>query len=88
MFKKFFKRTVKIVKYPDPMSEKEVQNTFREQGADNKFWQALDTVIDSNLLDAVNDVSDPDLSPSKAAHAAGRIDAIGQLKAKIEQYKQ
>lgn len=76
-----------MVKYPVPMSTEDVQRIFRDQGADDKIWQAIDTIIDNHLLDAVNDVSDPNQKPESVAHAAGRIDAIAQLKSKLEAYK-
>jgi hypothetical protein len=51
------------------------------------LWQALDSVLDNMLLDAVNDVSDPKNDVTKFAHAAGRVDAISGIKSRIEEYK-
>jgi hypothetical protein len=82
-----FRKKVKLVKYPQPMSVEDVQKIFREQGQDDRIWQAIDTVIDNHLLDAVNDVSDPGQSIEQRAHASGRIDSIAQLKSRLEEYK-
>jgi len=86
MFKLFRKKS-KLVKYPKPMSADEVAQAFGDVGDGSKFWQALDTVIDSALLDSVNDVADPASDPQKMSHAAGRIDALATLKTKIEEFK-
>lgn len=83
----FKKIKATLVKYPNPMQVEDVQKVFKEQGAEDKIWQAIDTIIDNHLLDAVNDVSDPKCTGEQRAHASGRIDAIANLKAKIEQYK-
>lgn len=82
-----FRKKVNLVKYPNLMTAEDVQRIFKEQGADSKIWQALDTVIDNHLLDAVNDVSDSNQKPEAMAHASGRIDAIAQLKHKLEEFK-
>ena len=88
MFKKLFSRPrAVIVKYPAPMKTEEVVDAFQSQGKDTLIWQAIDTVIDNHLLDAVNDVSDPQLNSTALAHTAGRVDAISTLKSKIEEYK-
>ena len=63
-----------------PMSSEDVRRVFLEQGDDAKIWQALDTIIDNLLLDAVNDVSDPKNDATKYAHAGGRVDALSNLK--------
>ena len=76
-----------LVKYPNPMSAEDVQKVFAEQGEGSKIWQALDSVIDNMLLDAVNDVSDPKNDATKFAHSAGRVDAISNLKARLEEYR-
>ena len=86
MFKLFHKKS-KLVKYPKPMSADEVAQAFRDVGDGSKFWQALDTVIDSALLDSVNDVADPASNPQKMSHSAGRIDALATLKTQIEEFK-
>lgn len=83
----FFRKRATIVKYPSPMSGDDVKRIFTEQGEGSKLWQALDSIFDNMLLDAVNDVSDPKNNVSKYAHAAGRVDAISALKARIEEYK-
>lgn len=83
----FFRKRAIIVKYPSPMSGDDVKKIFAEQGEGSKLWQALDSILDNMLLDAVNDVSDPKNDVSKYAHAAGRVDAISGLKARIEEYK-
>ena len=86
LLNKILKKT-RLVKYPEPMSVERVQQIFREQGKDSNIWQALDTVIDQQLLDAVNEVSDAKLDHCGRAHAAGRIDAISTLKGRIEEFK-
>ena len=87
LLNKLFKRS-KLVKYPEPMSANQVANTFNDIGEDSKLWQALDTVIDNHLLDAVNEVANPDLNVQQTSHAAGRIDAISTLKSKLEEFRQ
>lgn len=86
LLNKIFKKT-RLVKYPEPMSVERVQQIFKEQGKDSNIWQALDTVIDQQLLDAVNEVSDAKLDQCGRAHAAGRIDAISTLKGRMEEFK-
>jgi hypothetical protein len=81
------KKRATIVKYPQAMNAEEVAKVFVEQGRDSKLWQALDTILDNMLLDAVNDVSDPENDVTKFAHAAGRVDAISGIKSRIEEYK-
>ncbi len=76
-----------LVKYPNPMSADDVTRIFKEVGQDSKLWQALDSVFDNMLLDAVNDVSDPKNDVTKFAHAAGRVDAISGIKSRLEEYK-
>lgn len=75
------------MKYPEPMTAEQVTNAFNEVGHDSKLWQALDSVIDNHLLDAVNEVANPELDSNQTSHAAGRIDAISQLKSRIEEYR-
>ena len=70
------------------MSANQVANIFNDIGEDSKLWQALDTVIDNHLLDAVNEVANPDLNVQQTSHAAGRIDAISTLKSKLEEFRQ
>ena len=82
-----FKRKATLVKYPNPLSAQDIKKIFLEQGEGSKIWQALDTVIDNMLLDAVNDVSDPQNDATKFAHSAGRVDAISNLKARLEEYR-
>ena len=81
------KKKATIVKSPEPMSADRVEKVFAEQGRDSMLWQALDSVLDNMLLDAVNDVSDPKNDVTKFAHAAGRVDAISGIKSRIEEYK-
>lgn len=80
----FGSKKAKLVKYPQPMSSEDVRRIFLEQGDDAKIWQALDTIIDNLLLDAVNDVSDPKNDATKYAHAGGRVDALSNLKNRID----
>ena len=81
------RKKTKLIKYPQPMSAKDIRDTFKEQGEESKIWQALDSVIDNMLLDSVNDVSDPKNDAVKFAHSAGRVDAISNLKARLEGYR-
>jgi hypothetical protein len=83
-----FKRRATLVKYPEPMNGEDISRIFSEYGNDSKIWQAIDTLIDSHLLSAVNDVSDPKLDSHGRSHASGRVDAISTLKSKIEEYRQ
>ena len=69
------------------MKAEDVQRVFKDQGENDKIWQALDSILDNHLLDAVNDVSDPKNDVTKFAHAAGRVDAISAIKSRIEEYK-
>lgn len=87
MIKNFFKKQVKLVSYPTKMSEDESKKILAEQGEDSRIWQALDTIIDLQLLDAVNEVSDPKLHQNQLFHASGRIEAISTLKLKIQEAK-
>lgn len=82
-----FKRKVHLVKYPYPLSGQDIKKIFLEQGDESKIWQALDSIIDNMLLDSVNDVSDPKNDATKFAYSAGRIDAISNLKARLEEYR-
>lgn len=70
------------------MGSDEVVKVFKSQGAESKIWQALDSVIDNHLLDAVNDVSDPKNDSHSLSHASGRVDAISTFKSKIEEFKE
>lgn len=81
------KKKATLVKYPYPLLPSDIKKIFLEQGDESKIWQALDTIIDNMLLDAVNDVSDPKNEATKFAHSAGRIDAISNLKARLEEYR-
>ena len=69
------------------MTSSEVAQAFSDVGDGAKLWQALDTIIDAALLDAVNDVSDPACDTQKMSHAAGKIDALATLKTQIEEFK-
>jgi len=69
------------------MNADDVSRVFNEVGQDSKLWQALDSILDNMLLDAVNDVSDPKNDVTKFAHAAGRVDAISGIKSRLEEYK-
>lgn len=82
-----FKKRAILKKYPDPMTAEEAMKVLAEQGQGSRIWQALDLIIDNELLDAVNAVADPKLQPHAMSHASGRIDAISTLKAKIEEGK-
>jgi hypothetical protein len=82
-----FKRRATLVKYPEPMSAEDISRIFSEYGDNSKIWQAIDTVIDSHLLSAVNDSSDPKLDSHGRSHACGRVDAVSTLKSKMEEYR-
>lgn len=81
------KKKAIIKKYPEPMKPQEVRKVILQQGKDSKLWQALDAVIDTLLLDAVNDVADQKNDITKFAHAAGRVDALSVLKSTLEEHK-
>jgi hypothetical protein len=83
----FREKRATLVKYPSPMNADDVSRVFNEVGQDSKLWQALDSILDNMLLDAVNDVSDPKNDVTKFAHAAGRVDAISGIKSRLEEYK-
>ena len=76
-----------LVKYPEPLKPEQIANIFHEYGEDSKIWQALDAVIDQQLLDAVNEVSEAKAEHCARAHASGRIDAISTLKGRLEEFK-
>ena len=75
------------MKYPKLMTQDEISQTFNEQGEGSKLWQALDSIIDNNLLSAVSEISDPKLSAEMLSHCSGRIDSLTTLKSQIEDYK-
>ena len=85
----FFRQRKKavIVKYPELLSADDIENIFQGQGEDSKIWQALDSILDQNLLNAVSDVSNEKNDLGKYAHAAGRVDAISDIKATIQQLR-
>jgi hypothetical protein len=83
----FGRKRATLVKYPEPMSGDDVKRVFSDIGEGAKLWQALDSILDNMLLDAVNDVSDPKNDVTKFSHAAGRVDAISGLKSRIEEYR-
>ena len=85
----FFKKKVKahLVKYPNPMTYEDMAKVLSEYGEGDKIWQALDTLMDNLLLDAVNEVSDHNNDAIKFAHAGGRIEALSTMKAKLEEAK-
>ena len=88
MFLNFLKpKTATLVKYPEPMNGDEIGKVFQAQGEDSKIWQALDALLDSHLLDAVNDVSDPKNDIHSLSHASGRVDAISTFKSKLEEFR-
>ena len=91
MFKRLFKKLrpkAVLVKYPETMSLERVRQVFLDQGESSNIWQALDTVIDQQLLDSINQVSEAKQDHCERAHAAGQVDAISCLKARIEEFKQ
>ena len=88
MIRNFLKRrTAKLIKYPEQFTYEECQKVFAEQGEKSRLWQALDTIIDLELLDAINEISNPKLKTNELSHASGRVEAISTLKAKIEEAK-
>lgn len=87
ILKNIFKPKAKLVKYPEPMKPDEIGKVFQAQGENAKIWQALDSIIDNHLLDAVNDVSDPQNDTQSLSHAAGRVDAISTFKSKMEEFR-
>jgi hypothetical protein len=89
LINKLFRKRVELVRYPSPMSVEEIKKSFSGIGAGDKFWQGLDTIIDSLLLDFVSDVADPKIVASSEllAHASGRVDAMATLKSQLEEFK-
>lgn len=85
---KFFRPRAKLQQYPNPLTMDEICNIFQDQGEANKIWQALDTIINGVLLDAINEVADPKNTQIQLSHASGRVDALSQLKFKLEECKQ
>ncbi len=81
-------KRVKLERH-EVMSGEDVRKAFGAIGAENKFWAALDVLIDNQLLDAVSDVANPDLSenPGKLSHGAGKVEALSLLKSRIEEFK-
>lgn len=69
------------------MTQDEISVSFQEQGEGSKIWQALDSIIDNNLLSAVSEISDPKINAEMRSHSAGRIDSLTTLKSQIEDYK-
>lgn len=81
-----FRPRAKLVRYEDAMSEADVRDAFGSISPGNPFWQALDHVIDQTLLDSIDEASDPknSESPGRLSHAAGGIEKLSMLKAKIQ----
>ena len=76
-----------MVKYPKLLTQDEIAQIFQDQGEGSRLWQALDSIIDNNLLSAVSDISDPKQSAEMLSHSSGRIDSLTTLKSQIEDYK-
>ncbi len=68
------------------MTELDVRDAFKSISAGSPFWQALDYVIDETLLDAIDEASNPKNAERSGllAHAAGGVDKLSTLKAKIQ----
>ena len=68
------------------MNEEDVRDAFTSISPGSPFWQALDHVIDETLLNAIDEASDPANAekPGRLAHAAGGVDKLSTLKAKIQ----
>ena len=81
-----FRRRAKLIRYDDSMSNEQVIDAFHSISPGNPFWQALDHVIDQTLLDAIDEASNPKNAESTGliAHAAGGVDKLSTLKAKIQ----
>lgn len=81
-----FRRRAKLVKYDDSMSESDVAEAFTSISPGSPFWQALDFVIDETLLNSIDEASDPSNAEKHGliAHAAGGVDKLSTLKAKIQ----
>jgi len=81
-----FRPRAKLIRYEDSMSELDVRDAFQSISAGSPFWQALDVVIDETLLDAIDEASNPKNAEKSGllAHAAGGVDKLSMLKAKIE----
>lgn len=81
-----FRRRAKLVRYDKGMTELDVQDAFTSISPGNPFWQALDHVIDETLLNSIDEASDPANAEKhgRLAHAAGGVDKLSTLKAKIQ----
>ena len=81
-----FRRRAKLVRYDEAMTETEVQDAFASISPGSPFWQALDHVIDGTLLDSIDEAADPSNAerPGRIAHAAGGVEKLSTLKAKIQ----
>ena len=82
-----FRKSVRLVRYPAAMDMEDVIRAFRDVGEGSPFWQALDSILDSALLDAVNDVSDSKKTSEELFHCAGKVEALSLFKARIEEIK-
>ena len=82
----WFRPRAKLVRYSDTLTEVDVRDAFQSISAGSPFWQALDHVIDQTLLDAIDEASNPKHAESTGliAHAAGGVDKLSTLKAKIQ----
>ena len=81
-----FRRRAKLVRYEEAMTEGDVRDAFASISPGSPFWQALDHVIDETLLDAIDEASKPKNAEhsGRLAHAAGGVDKLSTLKAKIQ----
>ena len=84
--RKVFPR-VRFVKYPEQMTMEKVKQVFLDQGEDLKLWQALDTTLYKDILDAMTDSADPKKDANELFHIGGRIDALTQLKFEIQELR-
>ena len=80
------RRSAKLVRYEKAMTEIDVKDAFVSISPGSPFWQALDHVIDETLLNAIDEASDPANAEKhgRLAHAAGGVDKLSTLKAKIQ----
>ena len=82
----WFRPRAKLIRYEDSMTEHDVRDAFQSITPGSPFWQALDYVIDETLLDAIDEASNPKNAERSGllAHAAGGVDKLSTLKAKIQ----
>tara|TARA_B100001123_G_scaffold414666_1_gene514384 strand:- start:135 stop:434 length:300 start_codon:yes stop_codon:yes gene_type:complete len=83
--KRLFTRPVTLVPRDD-FSEEDIRMAFSGLPEDSNVWKAVQAVIDEVLLDAVDEVSNPENAekPGLLAYSAGRIETLAVLKRTLD----